>query len=276
LTIDANASTKLLFEQTIKLRQHFWVIQLDQRNKTFISQIHNVKYKTISDIKETNLYKKKKKIEAELNCLKIKLRNRIILQFRKRYFRKTDTQVFDTQFFAITDVLTIVSDIQVTISIKYNIFEQTKIVQFICSSDNNLSDENKFWRRLQTIEVRAILYDRQEIQYRDRFKIIVKQQESKKTINKSKNEKKDFFLIYLFTQYLFCLNNKSLFYFYRIYEFFKSNKIINETEKYLKKFASKNQILYSYLQCRAAELILLSIIDFKNYIAIVHKIFLRE
>jgi len=91
LTIDANASTKLSFEQTTKLRQHSRVIQLDQRNKALTSQIHNAEYKTISDVKETSLYKKKKKIEAKLSCLKIKLRNRIILQSRKRHFRKADT-----------------------------------------------------------------------------------------------------------------------------------------------------------------------------------------
>lgn len=56
-----------------------------------MSQIYNEKYKIISNVKETSLYKKKKKIEAKLSCLKIKLRNRIILQFRKRHFRKTNT-----------------------------------------------------------------------------------------------------------------------------------------------------------------------------------------
>lgn len=56
-----------------------------------MSQTYNAKYKTISDIKEINLYKKKKKIEAKLSCLKIKLRNRIILQSCKQYFRKTNT-----------------------------------------------------------------------------------------------------------------------------------------------------------------------------------------
>jgi len=95
LTIDANASTKLLFEQTTKLRQHSWVVQLDQRNKALTSQIHNARYKTISEVKETSLYKKKKKVEAKLSCLKIKLRNRIILQSHKQHFRKTNTQAFD-------------------------------------------------------------------------------------------------------------------------------------------------------------------------------------
>lgn len=56
-----------------------------------MSQIYNEKYKITSDVKETSHYKKKKKIEAKLNCLKIKLRNRIILQFRKQHFRKTNT-----------------------------------------------------------------------------------------------------------------------------------------------------------------------------------------
>ena len=276
LTADANAPTKLLSEQTIKLKHYSRVVELGQRNKTLTSQIHNAEYRTISDAKETTLYKKKKKIEAELSCVKVKLRVRIISQSRKRHFRKTDIQAFDVQFSATTDVLIVASDIQFTTPIKYNIRKRAKIVQLICNSGDSLSDREKLRQRLQTIEARAALYGRREIQRRDRPNITVKQQESEKTVNKSeKNEKKDFSIICRPTQYLFCLDNKRLFYFYRIFEYSKPNKIINETERYLKRFVPKNQILCPHLQCRAAELILPSIIAFKNYTAILHRILLR-
>lgn len=51
-----------------------------------MSQIHNAKYKIFNDIKETILYYKKKRIKTRLSCFKIKLRNYIIVQVRKRHF----------------------------------------------------------------------------------------------------------------------------------------------------------------------------------------------
>jgi len=95
-------------------------------------------------------------------------------------------------------------------------------------------------------------------------------------MNESKKDVKyDFSTICRSTQCLFCLSDERLSYLHRIYEYSKSNKMINEVRKHLERFAPKNQVLYSHSQCKAAELILPNVMAFKNYIAIVHKIFLR-
>lgn len=276
LTADANAPTKLSSEQTTKLRQHPRVVQLGQRNKALTSQIHNAGYKTISDAKETSLYKKKKKVEAELSCLKIKLRNRIILQSRKRHFRKADTQAFDAQFSATTGVPTVAPDIQPMAPIKYNILERAKVVQLTCSPGDGLSDRDKLRRRLEAIEARAALCSRRETQRRGRPKITVKQQESKGAVNElEEDEKKDFSMVCRPTQCLFCLGDEMLPYSHRIFEYSKPNKMMNEAEQHLKRFAPKDQVPCPHPQCRAAGLVLPSVIAFKNHTATVHKIFLR-
>jgi len=90
-----------------------------------------------------------------------------------------------------------------------------------------------------------------------------------------KNTKYDFLVVCRLTQCLFCLSDERLPYLHRIYEYFKSNKMMNEARKHLKRFAPKNQVSCSHSQCKAAGLVLPSVMAFKNHIAIVHKIFLR-
>lgn len=148
LTADASAPTKLSSKQTTKLRQHSRVVKLSQRNKALTSKIHNVGYKTINDAEGTTLYQEKKKIEAQLSCLKVKLRNHFIVQSHKRHFRKTDTQAFDAQFSVIKVPPTIELDIHSTTSIEYNILERAKVVRLTCGPANDLSDREKLRRRL--------------------------------------------------------------------------------------------------------------------------------
>jgi len=60
-------------------------------------------------------------------------------------------------------------------------------------------------------------------------------------MNESKeDEKKDFSMICRPTQCLFCLGDEMLLYSHRIFEYFKSNKMMNETKQHLKRFASKD------------------------------------
>ena len=90
----------------------------------------------------------------------------------------------------------------------------------------------------------------------------------------NKNFKK-FFTIYRLIQCSFCLNNKSLLYYYRIYEYVKSYQMMNKIEKHLKNFVSENSVLCSHSQCKTAELVLRNVMNFKNHTATMHKIFLR-
>jgi len=275
LTADASAPTKLSSEQTTKLRQHSRVVQLGQRNKALTSQIHDAGYKTINDAEGTTLYQEKKRIEAQLSCLKVKLRNHFIVQSRKRHFRKTDTQAFDAQFSVTKVPPTIEPDIQPTTPIGYNILERAKVVRLTCSSADGLSDREKLRRRLQAIEARAALCGRRETQHRGRPRITVEPQESKGAADESEENEFSFKLECLPTQCLFCLGDESLPYLHRIYPFSKPNKMMNEAGKHLERFAPKDQVPCPHPQCRAAGLVLPSVINFKNHTEIVHKIRLR-
>ena len=51
--------------------------------------------------------------------------------------------------------------------------------------------------------------------------------------------------------------------------------MMNEVEKHLKRFILDKKILCFYLIYKVINLILLSVMAFKNHIAKVHKIFLR-
>ncbi len=75
LTADASAPTELSSDQKAKLAQHPQVTQLAQQSKALTSRIRAAGYSTIGDATGTILFRKKKKAEGRLNCLKIKLRN---------------------------------------------------------------------------------------------------------------------------------------------------------------------------------------------------------
>lgn len=78
------------------------MIELDERNKALISQIHKARYKVIKNAHDINLFIKKKKAKVRLNRVKKRLRNDKIIRAQKRHFRKINTLVFETQFFVAT------------------------------------------------------------------------------------------------------------------------------------------------------------------------------
>ncbi|KAL9587066.1 MAG: hypothetical protein Q9203_003644 [Teloschistes exilis] len=74
LTADMTAPTQLNDQQKADLKQH------------------------PKDAAPSKLYEEKKKTEQQLSCVRVKLRNKMIMQARKRHFRNADTQTFDSQF----------------------------------------------------------------------------------------------------------------------------------------------------------------------------------
>jgi hypothetical protein len=74
---------------------------------------------------------------------------------------------------------------------------------------------------------------------------------------------------------LFCLGNESLPYHHRVYEYVKPHQMMNEVGKHLKSFAQEDPVACPHSRCKAAGLILPSVMVFKNHTATVHKIFLR-
>jgi len=276
LTADANAPTELSSEQKAKLTQHPQVIQLGQRNKALTARIHAAGYKTIGDAEGTALFKKKKKVEARLSCLKIKLRTHMIAQARKRHFRKADTLAFDAQFSSTTAAHTVAQDTHHTQPIEYNIPERAEVVQLACSPGDGLNDREKLRRRIQAIEARAALCHRRETQRRGRPKSTANQEESEDALKESEEDAKDEFpMVCRPTQCMFCLGDERLPYLHRVYEYAKPNKMMNEVEKHLKRFAPEDQVPCPHPQCKAAGLILPTVMAFKNHTATVHKVFLR-
>lgn len=72
----------------------------------------------------------------------------MIVQARKRHFRKTNTLTFDVQFFAIIVAFAIALDSQFAKLIEYNILKRVEMIRLTCNLGNGLSVRNKLWRRL--------------------------------------------------------------------------------------------------------------------------------
>ena len=128
LTADLNASTELSKEQKAEFRNHSKIIRLSNRNKTLTAQLKSQSYKLISTTKETSLYNQKMRAQARLNSFKVELRHSMIEKNRKRHFRKIDTIVFNSQFFASSNQKNSMNDESATRRI-YNISERVEIVR---------------------------------------------------------------------------------------------------------------------------------------------------
>lgn len=77
------------------------------------------------------------------------------------------------------------------------------------------------------------------------------------------------------TQCIFCLGNERKSYQGRTAEYARPNKMMNEVERHLKRFALDNPIPCLHPQCTASKLVFPHVTVFKNYTAMVHKILLR-
>ncbi|KAI4191972.1 MAG: hypothetical protein LQ350_008714 [Teloschistes chrysophthalmus] len=77
------------------------------------------------------------------------------------------------------------------------------------------------------------------------------------------------------TQCLFCLGDPRLPYLQRIHGYAKPNKMMDEVEKHLRKYAPQDILPCPHPQCQAVELTLPNTVTFKNHAAKEHRIFLR-
>jgi len=276
LTADASAPTELSSEQKAKLAVHPQVVKLGQRNKILTERIRTAGYRNVTDAQGTTLFQKKKKAEAGLNSTKKRLRVKMIAQARKRHFRTADTLAFDAQFSAAAVASTSTRETQRAKPIFYNIPERAKVVQLVCSPGEGLSDREQFRRRIQAIEARTALCDRREAQRRGRPKATIKQERSDGTMNDSDKATEDEFpMVCRPTQCPFCMGNDSLPYHHRVYEYAKPHQMMNEADKHLKRFAPEDPLPCPHPQCKAAGLVLPSVMQFKSHTAEVHKIFLH-
>ena len=84
-----------------------------------------------------------------------------------------------------------------------------------------------------------------------------------------------FLLTYEPTQCIFWLGGKRKSYHERTFEYCRPIKITGEVEKHLKKFAPDDEVLCPHPKYKAANLVLLNVMTFKNHTAKVRRIFLR-
>lgn len=277
LTADASAPTELSPEQKVKLKHHPTVIQLSQRNKALTAWIHAAGYRPISAAQGTRLYEKKTKVEARLNSFKTRLRSDMIEKARKRHFRKADTVAFDSQFSAAVATQTFSRDARREQPIEYHLPERAAVVRFTCKAADGLSDQGKLTRRIQAIEARPALCQRQESCRRRRPRSYVNRNEPDASFEDSTEEREDQFPLECKpAQCIFCLGNERKPYEERVYECAKPNKMMNEVKKHLRKFSPQIQVPCPHPQCKAATLILPNVLAFKAHTASVHKIFLRD
>lgn len=61
----------------------------------------------------------------------------------------------------------------------------------------------------------------------------------------------------------------------RVFEYAIPNKMMNEVERHLKRFAPDDPILCPHSKCKASELVLPHAMAFKNHTVKVHRIVLR-
>lgn len=248
--------------------------KLAKRNKTFTQRIHRAGFRNVADAHGTTLFQKKKKAEARLNSTKKRLRVQMIAQARKRHFRTADTHALDAQFSTAAVSCTSTQEPQPAELIVYNIPERAKVVQLVCSSGKSLSDGARFQRRIQAIEARTALCNRREAQRCGRPKVTI-ERELDSTADGYDADAKAFPMVCRPTQCPFCLGKESLPYHHRVYEYAKPHQMMNEVDKHLKNFAPTDKVPFPHPQCKAAGLVLSSVMHYKSHTATVHKIFLR-
>lgn len=117
------------------------------------------------------------------------------------------------------------------------------MIRLTCRPSDGLSDGEKLRRKILAIKARAALCDRRETQRRGRPKTTLKQEESEGAADELEEDTKDDFPTACRpTQCLFCLGDERLPYQYRVFEYAKPNKMINEVAKHLKKYAPEDEV----------------------------------
>ncbi len=275
LTVDPNVPIKLSPELSKKVVSGKRMLQLSRESKELTQKLKD-KYDFVRCAPANEPWlRTKKQVDATLHREKNNRRNRLLEKARKRHFRNADTSILEAQF---PDPFIIASDEDIKPSAprQYDIPERGEIVRLTCEPISNSTDLRKHAQRLETIRARVALCGRQESRHRARPRLTPSSTESMTSLGDSEEDINDRFpLVCKPTQCIFCLGNESKSYPGRMFEYAKANKMMNEVEKHLKKYAPKDEVPCPHRQCKAAGLVLPSVMGFKNHTATVHKIFLR-
>ncbi len=277
LTVDFNILIELFDKLSKKLANSKWMIHFSSKSKKLIVKIR-VKYEFMKHASwENSWIKKKKDVNAVLNCEKMNRRSRMINKVQKWHFRNVGINTLEAQFADIT-ISTSVKDVKLMRSLKYNILKWDVVIWLICESVINLTDHEKHVQSIKIIKVKAALCRWQESQHQDRSRSTFK---SKKLMNSSEDFAENFeenmtdyfFLLCRLIQCLFCLDEKRKFYENRTFEYCRLNKMMKHVQKmHLWKYASNDEINCEHSMCKTNSLILSSVMTFKHHIIKMHQI----
>ncbi|KAK3170218.1 hypothetical protein OEA41_009604 [Lepraria neglecta] len=279
LTVDPNAPTKISPEPSKKLATSKRVIQLSRESKALTEKLKK-KYRVVHHAPPNDPWlKTKKQVDMALHRERNNRRTRLLEKARKRHFRKADTSILEAQF-AGSSFTAYEEDVKPPAPLQYDIPERGDIVRLSCEPIVNLTDHRKHAQRLDTLRARVKLCDRQESRHRARPPSTYLPMKSitapKGSLEDSKEDQQDRFpLACKPTQCIFCLGNELKSYLGRVFEYAKSHQMMNEVERHLQKFVPEDQVPGPHPTCKAARLVLPSVMAFKNHTATVHKIVLR-
>lgn len=173
----------------------------------------------------------------------------MIEKARKRYLWIVNTIAFHSLFFA--PVQKPLKDIEHAQSLEYNISKRGLVARMIYEPTTDLTKQKKLARRTVVIEARAALCSQQETQRRSRSKSTFKEKKSQITSENCYEDAEDHFpMIRKPTHCMFCLGAKRKPYQEWMFEYYRSNKMMNEVEKHVKKFISDNKVQCSHSKCK--------------------------
>ena len=278
LTVDLNAPNKLSEELSKKLANSKRVVQPSHTSRALTNKLKQTYRFLRLALPNDPWLQEKKQVDTALHREKVNRRNRMLDKARRRHFRNADTATLEAQF---TDASLAASDKEVKPPAppQYDIPERGEVVRSTCELIADLTDHEKHARRVETLRARVTLCGRQE----SRRRRPESTQPSREPMTPPKTSREDsegdrhdrFPLVCKPTQCIFCLGNERKSYQGRTAEYARPNKMMNEVERHLKRFASDDPVPCPHPQCTASELVLPRVAAFKNHTAMVHKILLR-
>ena len=284
LTVDLNAPTTLPPELSKKVADSKRLRRLKARDSSLTQQLKE-KYKFVHLAPSTDsLLKKKIKIKATMQHVKVYRRNRIFEKARKDYFQNTDLAIFEAQF---GDLPNTSRDhgFNSMPSSRYDLAERGELVRLTCHPANQISYQEKHARRLATLHARVALCGRQETRRYQASSLhpsdgllTPKKLEDVSEDELASTEKRDPFpMICKSRQCLFCLGNNSKSIIGRLFEFARASKMMDHVENcHLKLIQASDPVVCPHPKCRETGEVLQSVKIFKNHAAKVHGIALRS
>lgn len=216
LTSELSAPTTLSKEQSARIQEHYQVVELARQSKDLTHRIKRLGYSYVIDARDTELFRKKTKVQARLNCCRILLRNQLLRKARKQHFRTANTPTFDAQFLPGTGSTSREPLKEPTVRY-YNLDERADLVRLIYAPRDGACTADNLERRLQAITARVALYRRREAQRRGRPTLHRKEEEaSEDTVEEAEHI---FPMVCQPTQYIFYLSDKKLPYQHRVFKY---------------------------------------------------------